>query len=441
LFGTDGVRDVANRGSMTPEMALRLGRAFVLFLAERGVQRPRIVTGRDTRRSGTMLDCAIASGMASAGAEVTQVGVLPTPGVSFAVLRTGADGGAVVSASHNPAEYNGIKFIDGDGRKLSDEAEARVEELLGDDLADEWRPTGACVGEVKAGDEAECYAARLASIADWRRDWRLLFDCANGAASGVMQSMAARLGADWAFTGVEPDGMNINEGVGVMNIGHLCRMAAEGGFDAGFAFDGDADRALMADSSGRVIDGDMEIWILARWLARRGALGSGVVVTMMSNSALDERLRLDGIEVFRCPVGDRYVLGEMMRRGARLGGEQSGHIIIDSLARTGDGICTAMCVLTACRDMGEDIGTLADRFARFPQRLSSLPTSGRALNLDEIRAAAAEAERMVEGRGRIFIRPSGTEPLLRVLVEAADDALADEASALLMAALGERLRL
>ncbi|MDR1049363.1 MAG: phosphoglucosamine mutase, partial [Synergistaceae bacterium] len=367
LFGTDGVRDIANSGGMTPEMALRLGRAFILFLAERGVPRPRIVVGRDTRRSGTMLEGALSAGMTSAGAEVLLAGVIPTPGVSFVVQDISVDGGAMISASHNPAEYNGIKFLDREGYKLSDKSEISIEEYLGDNLTDDWRPTGASVGEVRSlPDAVERYTRHLASLVEGKETLPspVVFDCAHGAAHVVMAPLAALLGADWSLTGAEPDGLNINEGVGVMHIGHLTNRIRESGRKVGFAYDGDADRVLMADSRGRVIDGDIAVWVLARWLARRGDLGSGAVVTVMSNMALEEHLSREGIRLFRCPVGDRYVLEAMREHGARLGGEQSGHIIADSYTRTGDGLCTALMMLAACRDLNEDIDTLADRFGR-----------------------------------------------------------------------------
>ncbi|GHS98770.1 phosphoglucosamine mutase [Synergistales bacterium] len=429
LFGTDGVRDIANRGDMTPEMALRLGRSFVLFMTEHGVPRPRIVMGRDTRRSGSMLEGALSAGMTSAGAEVLLSGVIPTPGVSFAVRHTFADGGAVISASHNSAEYNGIKFLDRDGAKLSDEAEISIESYLGDNLTDDWRPTGASVGVSRTlPDITLRYAEYLASRLGSKKPFpsQVLFDCANGAAGAVMPTLIERLGAEWSLIGVEPDGLNINEGTGVMNIDYLARHVVESNSRVGFAYDGDADRVLMTDSKGRVIDGDIAIWLLSRWLAANGDLGTGAVVTVMSNMALEEHFLSEGIRLFRCPVGDRYVLEAMRRYGARLGGEQSGHIIADSFTRTGDGLCTALMLLSACRDLEEDVDTLIDRFGRYPQRLSNLTlTSGDPIDIDRINSLTADAQARVSGVGRVFIRASGTEPLLRVLVEAKDAALVD----------------
>ncbi|RRD64863.1 phosphoglucosamine mutase [Fretibacterium sp. OH1220_COT-178] len=436
LFGTDGVRDVANRGGMTPEMALRLGRAFILFLAERGVPRPRIVLGRDTRRSGMMLEGALSAGMTSAGAEVLSVGIIPTPGVSYAVQHLAADAGAVISASHNPAEYNGIKFLDRDGCKLSDESELSIEEYLGDNLTDDWRPTGASIGEIRQMPHlVHSYAEHLASLLSYKDNLpsRVVFDCAHGAAGAVMPALLERLGVKWSLIGADPDGLNINEGVGVIHMRHLGNYVNEFCCDLGFAFDGDADRVLMVDSKGRPIDGDIAIWVLARWLSAREMLGNGVVVTVMSNMALEEHLNNEQIPVFRCPVGDRYVLETMRRRQARLGGEQSGHIIADAFTRTGDGLCTALVLLNALRELDEDVDTLVDRFGRYPQKLSNLVLSPKCvLDMERVDAIAEEAQQGIRGRGRVLVRPSGTEPLLRILVEAKEEPLVDEISAQLM---------
>lgn len=436
LFGTDGVRDVANRGGMTPEMALRLGRAFILFLAERGVPRPRIVLGRDTRRSGMMLEGALSAGMTSAGAEVLSVGIIPTPGVSYAVQHLAADAGAVISASHNPAEYNGIKFLDRDGCKLSDDSELSIEEYLGDNLTDDWRPTGASIGEIRQMPHlVHSYAEHLASLLSYKDNLpcKVVFDCAHGAAGAVMPALLERLGVKWSLIGADPDGLNINEGVGVIHMRHLGNYVNEFCCDLGFAFDGDADRVLMVDSKGRPIDGDIAIWVLARWLSAREMLGNGVVVTVMSNMALEEHLNNEQIPVFRCPVGDRYVLETMRRRQARLGGEQSGHIIADAFTRTGDGLCTALVLLNALRELDEDVDTLVDRFGRYPQKLSNLVLSPKCvLDMERVGAIAEEAQQGIRGRGRVLVRPSGTEPLLRILVEAKEEPLVDEISAQLM---------
>ena len=252
-----------------------------------------------------------------------------------------------------------------------------------------------------------------------------------------MPALLERLGSRWSLIGADPDGLNINEGVGVIHMRHLGSYVTDCSCDMGFAFDGDADRVLMADSRGRPIDGDIAIWVLARWLSRREMLGSGVVVTVMSNMALEEHLDREGIKVFRCPVGDRYVLETMRRCRARLGGEQSGHIIADAFTRTGDGLCTALILLNALRDLQEDVDTLVDRFGRYPQKLSNLVLDSRCgLNMERVGAIADEVQQQIRGRGRVLVRPSGTEPLLRILVEAREESLVDEVSEQLM----ERLK-
>ena len=439
LFGTDGVRDVANRGAMTPEMALRLGRSYILYLTERGYPRPKIAIGRDTRRSGRMLESALSAGMMSAGAEIYLLGVIPTPGVSFAVQRMSLSGGAVISASHNPAEYNGIKFLDSRGRKLTDEAEEAIEEYMGDNLTDEWRPTGASIGDIRTAPHlVDEYAERIASY--WGDESFFppcgVVDCAHGAAIDAASKVFGRLGKNWCMIGNQPNGLNINEGVGVMNMTNLAYSVREGGFPIGIAYDGDADRALLGDGNGKVLDGDIILWVLARWLSREERLGSGVVATVMSNLALEEHLERDGIKVFRCPVGDRYVMDTMNSEGAFLGGEQSGHIILSPLVNTGDGLCTGLLFMKACHELGEDINSLAERFSPYPQLLRNVEVSPEMrFCKDFIAAITEEAEALLQGKGRVFIRPSGTEPLLRILVEARDGSAMESVSSRLVNAV------
>jgi phosphoglucosamine mutase len=344
-----------------------------------------------------------------------------------------ADGGAVISASHNPAEYNGIKFLDQDGCKLSDDAELSVEEYLGENLlTDDWRPTGASVGEIRSlPDIARHYAVHLASQVKRKESLlsSVVADCAHGAAAKVMPFLIELLGAKWDLIGAKPDGLNINEGVGVIHIGYLSEHVTKFGYRLGFAYDGDADRMLMVDEKGRTIDGDIVVWVLARWLAAQNDLGSGAVVTVMSNMALEEHLSREGIRLFRCPVGDRYVFEAMKRHGARLGGEQSGHVMANSYSNTGDGLCTTFMMLSACLDLGEDINTLVDRFDRYPQRLRSVSIAeDRAIDMNFVDSVSAKTQSRMGGNGRIFVRKSGTEPLLRVLVEARDSSLVEEIS-------------
>ena len=433
LFGTDGVRDIANRGLMTPEMALSLGRAYVLFMTERGIPRPTVAVGRDTRRSGFMLEAALSAGLTSAGADVLSLGVIPTPGVSFSVRHTGIHGGAVISASHNPAEYNGIKFLDSKGYKLSDDDEAAIEEYLGDPLMDEWRPSGASIGVIRQSSEAATrYMEWLKGL--FGRMWLpgnvAVVDCANGAASPIAAELFSECGLDVRMVGNNPDGLNINEGVGVMHMPHLASAIVVNEAHFGIALDGDADRVLMADSKGRVLDGDIVLWVLARWLQKKGCLGHCVVSTVMSNLALEERLAENGIKLVRCPVGDRYVLEGMRKGNSRLGGEQSGHIILHQHVHTGDGLCTALNFLKACEELEEDLDTLVDRFGRFPQILKNLriETKSGLLENEGVRKAIEESELKLGDRGRVFVRMSGTEPLVRVLVEARDESLLFEIS-------------
>lgn len=442
LFGTDGVRDVANRGDMTPEMALRLGRSYVLFLAERGTPRPRIAVGRDTRRSGQMLEAALAAGMTSAGAEVMLLGVIPTPGVSFGVKKMKVQGAAVISASHNPAEYNGIKFLDGQGFKLSDDVEAEIEDYMGDSLTDEWRPSGASVGVMRdVHGIAADYGDWLASY--WGEEYLFpelgVLDCAHGAAAEIAPSLFSRLGGHWTVVGDKPDGLNINEGVGVMKMTHLGDLVRQKGFHIGVAFDGDADRVLLADGKGRTLNGDIMLWVLGRWLNSSNQLGSGVVATVMSNMALEEQLAKDKINVFRCKVGDRYVMETMTSSGSHLGGEQSGHVIITPSVNTGDGIFTGLCFLKACAALGEDIDSLADRFNPYPQILKNVEISrDKKIGDDLIDELSASAELLLDGGGRVLIRPSGTEPLLRILVEARDRKLMENVLNYLLDAVHEK---
>ena len=432
LFGTDGVRDVANRGLMTPEMVLRLGRAFVLWLIERGgFSKPLIAVARDTRRSGVMLESALVSGLTSAGAEVLDLGVLPTPGLSYVIMEKGCTGGAMVSASHNPPEYNGVKFLNGQGFKLRDEEEAEIEEYLGDSLNDDWRPTGGAIGIVE-NDFSACadYVRWLAETmgAGAGAGLKILVDCANGAASVPAKILFNELGCPVDFTGAEPDGMNINERSGVMHLDNLSFRVKSGGYDLGIAFDGDADRVLCVDGKGRQLDGDILLWVIARWLKTRETLGSGVVATVMSNLALEDHLKALDVPVYRCPVGDRYVLDKMRDTGSRLGGEQSGHIILSEFVSTGDGLCTALSFLRACRELGEDIDSLVDRFKRYPQILKNIPVRHKDAVMKDprLKSVIEEVERFLGDEGRVLVRPSGTEPMIRVLVETKNPAVIEE---------------
>lgn len=414
LFGTDGVRDVANRGKMTPELALQLGRAFIKFNHGR-----KIIIGRDTRLSCRMLEGALYAGLSSEGADVYLAGIIPTPGVSYAVKELHADGGAVISASHNPSEYNGIKFLGPDGCKLSDAEEAQIELLMS-----EVPNRGPRVGVIS--DKPELVRDYARHIAQMLNNDAIIdscvFDCANGAASESVPVLVEQTSFRHLKTSIianNPDGENINKACGVMDMVNLTSYVRAHGKSLGFAFDGDADRVLVSDKSGRIIDGDIILWVLSRWLAKKGVSGADkVVVTVMSNMALEAHLADEGIKALRCPVGDRYVLDAMRKTGAALGGEQSGHIIASEYTSTGDGLCTAILFLNAIYELSEDVSSLIDRFGRYPQRLTNvrLLKSREAVDMLRIEAIVKEYEAEVPD-GRIFIRASGTEPLLRILVE------------------------
>jgi len=430
-FGTDGVRDLANTGNMTPELALRLGRAFIKFNHGK-----KIVIGLDTRLSGGMLEGALSAGMTSEGAEVFSAGIIPTPGVSFAVKELKADGGAVISASHNPAEYNGIKFLGSDGCKLSDDEELAIEDLLFTDNNEDSNK----IGKIHhRPDLVKDYAEHIANyLNDDAVIDNVVFDCASGASAMSVPVLVEKTkfsNLNTAIISREFDGRNINKNCGVMHMENLTGYVAKNKMSLGFAFDGDADRVLISDSKGRIIDGDIILWVLCRWLHKRKAPGSDkVAVTVMSNMALETHLKKDGIKTLRCPVGDRYVLETMRENNAGLGGEQSGHIIASEFTGTGDGLCTAVLFMNAVKDLGEDVSTLIDRFGRYPQKLTNLTlTKSRDLvDMDAVNKTVSEHEvKISELNGRIFVRTSGTEPLLRILVEAPERDTVEEISNIL----------
>lgn len=435
LFGTDGVRDLANQGNMTPELALKLGRAFIKFNHGR-----KIIIGRDTRLSCRMLEGALASGMSSEGAEILSAGVIPTPGVSYAVKHLHADGGAVISASHNPAEYNGIKFLGPDGCKLPDESELAIEDIL---FNSDNKQTHVQCGKIQDIPEVvDDYARHTAKMLEpCAAVNNIAFDCANGASSVTVPVLVneAFRGLNTSIIANKFDGLNINKSCGVMFMQNLTNYVTAHDLAMGFAFDGDADRVLICDKHGRIIDGDIILWILGRWLAKNKLPGSDkVVVTVMSNMALEAHLADEGIKTLRCPVGDRYVLESMRESGAGLGGEQSGHIIASAFTSTGDGLCTAMLFLNAVHDLCEDVSSLIDRFGRYPQKLTNL-TLKRPRESVDMNAVneLVEEYRLRVSSGRIFIRTSGTEPLLRILVEAPEKSLVEEISGILSDKLQE----
>jgi phosphoglucosamine mutase len=425
LFGTDGVRGVAN-DDLSPELAFRLGEAAGRFLADRG--RGAVVVGRDTRRSGDMLEAAVVTGICSSGADAIRVGVVPTPAVAFLTRALGADGGVVISASHNPAEYNGIKFFDRDGFKLPDEIENEVEEYL---VSEEpsVRPTGAGVGRAETAPEAvERYIAHAVQTVPGRLDGlRIAVDCGHGAAARTTPAAFEALGADVTALNCDWDGMDINRECGSTHLDVIAEVVRQGGFDLGIAHDGDADRTLAVDETGAPVDGDQIMAVCAVDLKSRGALvRDTVVATVMSNLGFEVAMREHGISVIKTKVGDRYVLDQMRASGANLGGEQSGHVIFLDHATTGDGLVTALQLASVVKRTGRRLSELASVMARFPQVLENVRVADRSMLAGS--AAIAEAVRAAEAEladeGRLLVRASGTEPLVRVMVEARDASLA-----------------
>ncbi|HJZ35288.1 MAG TPA: phosphoglucosamine mutase [Solirubrobacterales bacterium] len=420
LFGTDGVRGEAGT-FLTAELATLLGHAATASL---GAERPRVLIVRDTRESGPMLEAALAAGIAAAGGDALLAGVLPTPAAAILVRRLGLDMAAVVSASHNPYRDNGIKFFSAAGTKLPDEVEARIEALMEGDGPPAAEHPGR-IEELNGGEDD--YVRELAAA--FRIDLsgrKVLLDCANGATYRVAPRIFEQLGATVETIGVDPDGRNINEGVGSTHVGTLAERIAASDAEIGFAFDGDGDRVLAVDAAGKIHDGDELIALAARGMAANGELGDGgVVVTVMTNFGFHQAMKEAGIEVAITQVGDRYVIDEMLRREWKLGGEQSGHIIATDIVATGDG--TAAALLTM-RMLGDSALADAPAMDKLPQRLVNVKVGDR----DSLAGAVAVWDQVgkesaaLEGRGRVLLRPSGTEPLVRVMVEAPE---ADEADA------------
>ena len=433
-FGTDGVRGVAG-ADLTCELAMKIGRGAAAVLTGSTGHRPRILIGKDTRQSGDMLEAALTAGLCSVGADVESLGVLPTPAVAYLVGKYNADAGIVISASHNPMEFNGIKIFAGTGYKLPDEVENQIEAYIDNDCAGIELKTGAEVGRVYRRDDGlQDYVDHLyESIHGDLTGLRVCIDCANGASAAVAQKLFPRLGAKCTFIGIEPDGQNINKGVGSTHLENLEKAVVEGGFDCGIAFDGDADRCLGCDEKGQEMDGDKIIALLAMTMKEKGRLdGDTAVVTVMSNLGLHEFCRNEQIELVCTAVGDRHVLEKMLECDYAIGGEQSGHMIFREYATTGDGELTALQFLKALKASGKSASELAGCCAQYPQELVNvaLPhTPGekeRVMNAPGLWQAVREKEAELGGQGRILIRPSGTEALIRVMVEAKTDKIARE---------------
>jgi phosphoglucosamine mutase len=429
LFGTDGIRGLAN-ADLTPELALAVAVSAAHVLRDAG-GRPVAVVGRDGRASGEMLEAAVIAGLTSAGADVLRVGVLPTPAVAHLTAETGADLGVVLSASHNPMPDNGVKLFARGGVKLADAVEDEIEARL----AEPWtRPTGAGVGRARdLPDGAERYAEHLLGTLPGKLDGlRVVVDCAHGAASAVAPAVLARAGAEVTAIAADPDGENINDGVGSTHLAGLIRAVRETGADAGVAFDGDADRCLAVAADGTVVDGDAILAICALGLRAAGRLRSDTLVaTVMSNLGLHHAMRDAGIRLRTTPVGDRYVLEALRAEGLSLGGEQSGHVVFADLATTGDGLLTALQLLGRMAGTGLPLGELAAVLRRLPQVLVNVPVADKAAvaAAPAVRAAVAAAEAALGDAGRVLLRPSGTEQIVRVMVEAPTQDEADAVAA------------
>lgn len=426
LFGTDGARGVANT-ELTCEQAMAIGRAAAMVLIQVEHRRPCVLIGKDTRVSSDMLEAALVAGLCSVGADVRLLGVVPTPAVAYLVGKYGADAGIMISASHNPCEYNGIKLFNGEGYKLSDELEEQIEAIVLDGAQTPPCPTGGDIGRVSRCDRAvDDYVSHLLSVTDVDlRGMRLAVDCANGSASATARKLFSALGADCVFLNDQPDGININENCGSTHIEKLAEFVKKLKFFGGVAFDGDADRCLAVDEQGNLLDGDKIIAALASDMKEKGELdGNAAVVTVMSNLGFFRYCEANGITPVSTKVGDRYVLEEMLNSGYSIGGEQSGHIIFRHYATTGDGQLSAVKLLSMARERGWKLSRIGAMMERYPQVMINVRAD--AAQKAKYAADTALAEEIEKagaalGRdGRVLVRVSGTEPLLRIMVEGKD---------------------
>jgi len=432
LFGTDGIRGVANLDPMTSEMAMQLGRAAAhIFMRRAG--RHQIVIGKDTRISGYMLESALTSGICSMGVDVLLVGPMPTPAIAFLTRSLRADAGVVISASHNAYQDNGIKFFSNDGFKLPDEVEARIEQLIVSDEISHLRPTADLIGKAYRIDDAdgryiEFTKRSLPRELDFQ-GMKLVVDCANGAAYKVAPTILKELGAKVEIIGNQPDGMNINAGCGAVHPGKLQEAVLRHQADIGIALDGDADRAIFVCEQGTIIDGDHVMAALGLDLHRQGLLAKQTVVgTVMSNFGLELSLSKAGIKLVRTPVGDRYLLERMQPEGYNFGGEQSGHFIFLDHNTTGDGLISALQVLSLMKRTKQPLSELAKAMSAVPQVLLNVKVKQKPdlESIPDIARAIRESEQRLNGCGRVVVRYSGTEPLLRIMVEGEKDSVINE---------------
>ncbi|WP_299649384.1 phosphoglucosamine mutase [uncultured Jannaschia sp.] len=432
LFGTDGVRGRANEGDMTAEMALRLGAAAGRYFRREGtgLAAHRVVIGKDTRQSGYMLENALTAGLTSTGMNVLLLGPVPTPAVGLLARSMRADLGVMISASHNPADDNGIKFFGPDGFKLSDEAEEEIERMVADGVAPADAPN---IGRAKRIDDGLGryieYAKTTVPPGMTLEGLKVVIDCANGAAYRAAPDVLSELGADVVTVGVNPNGRNINLDCGSTATGTCAEAVVSHGADVGISLDGDADRVMILDADGNVADGDQLMALFAaRWASEGRLRGDTLVATVMSNLGLERFLGARGLHLHRTRVGDRYVVEAMRAHGFNLGGEQSGHIVMTDHATTGDGLIAGLQFLAEMVRTGKPAADLMHSFARVPQRLENVRYERGAAPLDriEVKSAIADAEGRLDGNGRLLIRASGTEPLIRVMAESEDPALLND---------------
>jgi phosphoglucosamine mutase len=426
-FGTDGIRGAANGPKMTPELAMKVGQAAgTLFL--KGGHKHRVLIGKDTRLSGYMLEQALTAGFTSVGMDVVQVGPMPTPAVALLTREMRADLGVMLSASHNPYSDNGIKLFGPDGYKLSDEQELAIEALVDGDIT---LAEGARIGRARRIDDARgryIHAVKSSFPDHLRLDGlKIVLDCANGAAYRVAPEALWELGADLTTIGASPDGFNINARVGSTHPEALAARVVKEGADIGLALDGDADRLIVVDEAGKVVDGDQLMALITRAQQKAGTLKGGALVsTVMSNIGLERFVEGLGVKLLRTSVGDRHVLEAMRANGCNVGGEQSGHIILSDHATTGDGLLAALQILAVLVEEGRPASQVLSCFEPWPQLLKNVRQEPRVLETAPVKAAIAAAEKALEGRGRLLVRKSGTEPLIRVMAEGQDEALVAE---------------
>ncbi|NQN11964.1 phosphoglucosamine mutase [Streptococcus suis] len=429
-FGTDGVRGEANV-ELTPELAFKLGRFGGYVLSQHETDVPRVFVARDTRISGQMLEAALIAGLLSVGIHVYKLGVLATPGVAHLVKTEKASAGVMISASHNPAQDNGIKFFAGDGFKLDDALEAEIEALLDAEEDTLPRPSAKGLGDVVDYPEGlRKYQQFLVSTGTDLDGMKVALDTANGAASTSARQIFADLGADLTVMAEHPDGLNINEGVGSTHPEKLQELVKETGSQIGLAFDGDSDRLIAVDENGDLVDGDRIMYIVGKYLADKGLLAKNTIVTtVMSNLGFHKALDREGIEKAVTAVGDRYVVEEMRKGGYNIGGEQSGHVILMDYNTTGDGQLTAVQLTKIMKETGKTLSELAAEVTIYPQKLVNIRVENsmkdKAMEVPAIAAIIEKMEAEMAGNGRILVRPSGTEPLLRVMAEAPTDAEVD----------------